>query len=155
MPLLQRPALQRRVDAVEELLISQSYLLGKLRGLLNGLPDLERGLARIHYGKSTPQELLRVLSAFQRIGDEFHNLPKDLSQSSVGFKSSMINDTFYALPRIKPLVQKFLSQINVAKAKEGAKADMWLPEYQTEEITDCKDVLDTVEAEVRTILTYV
>lgn len=147
MPLLQRAALQVRIDAVEEILESRSYLLGKLRGLLNGLPDLERGLARIHYGKSTPQELLRVLSAFQRIGDEFQGLPKDLSQSTVGFKSPMINDAFYALPRIKPLVQKFLSMINASKAKEGAKADMWMPEHQSEEITDCKDVLDTVEAE--------
>lgn len=148
MPLLKKSALQLRVDAVEEILESRSYLLGKLRGLLGGLPDLERGLARIHYGKATPQELIRILSAFQRIGDEFPNLPDDLSQSTVGFKSQMINDAFYALPKIKDLVQSFLSTLNTTKAKEGAKADMWLPEYESEEITDCKDVLDTVEAEV-------
>lgn len=148
MPLLQRAKLQLRVDAIEEVAESRSYLLGKLRGLLNGLPDLERGLARIHYGKSTPQELVRVLSAFQRIGDEFPNLPSDLSQSSVGFKSPMINEAFYALPRIKPLVNRFLSMLNVTKAKEGAKADMWAADHESEEITDCKDVLDTVEAEV-------
>lgn len=152
MPLLQKSALQKRVDSVEEILESRSYLLGKLRGLLNGIPDLERGLARIHYGKSTPQELMRVLSAFQRIGDEFQNLPKDMSTSSVGFRSTMINDAFYALPKVKPLVQKYLSMLNVTKAREGAKADMWLEEYQSEEITDCKDVLDTVEAEVTNFL---
>lgn len=148
MPLLQRATLQIRVDAIEEVTESHSYLLGKLRGLLNGLPDLERGLARIHYGKSSPQELIRVLSAFQRIGDEFPNLPKDLSQSTVGFKSSPINDAFYALPKIKPLVHRFLSMLDIPKAKEGRKADMWAPDHESEEITDCKDVLDTVEAEV-------
>lgn len=118
-----------------------------MRGLLKGLPDLERGLARIHYGKSTPQELVRVLSAFQRIADEFPNLPKDLKQTNVGFKSDMVNDVFYALPALKPVVQEFISVMDTAKAREGKKEDIFLMEFEPEEITDCKEVLLTVEAE--------
>lgn len=128
---------------------SQSYLLGKMRGLLKGLPDLERGLARIHYLKSTPQELVRVLSAFQRISDEFPNLPEDMQASSFGFKTELINETFKALPRIQPIVKRFCEQINLTKAREGSKAEFWKLEYEPEAVTSCKELLEGVEAEVR------
>lgn len=147
-PLLQLDALQERVAAIDEVIDSTSYLLGKLRGLLKGLPDLERGLARIHYGKTSPQELVRVLMAFQRIGDEFPNLPEDLSTSKIGFKSAMVNDLFYALPKVQPIVKIFLDVMDVPQAREGKKADMWKEEYEPEAVTDCKEILLTVEAEV-------
>lgn len=120
-----------------------------MRGLMKGLPDLERGLARIHYLKSSPQELVRILSAFQRIADEFPNLPVDMKASSFGFKTDLVNDTFTALPRIQPIVKQFNEQINLTKAREGSKADFWKQEFEPEDVTDCKHVLDSVEAEVR------
>ena len=127
---------------------STSYLIGKLRGLLQGLPDLERGLARIHYGKSSPEEVVRILMAFQRIADEYPNLPKDLTQSPYGFQSPMINEVFYALPKIKPIVQAFLKELDIAKAREGSKAEMYLVGFEPENLTDCKDVLMAVESEL-------
>lgn len=147
-PLLQKEPLLERINAVDEIVKSQSYLLGKMRGLLKGLPDLERGLARIHYGKTTPQELVRVLSAFQRIAEEFPDLPVDLTQSSYGFKSETINSIFRALPDLQPTVKEILELINVPKAREGVKEDVWADEHQPEELTDLKDLLDTVDAEV-------
>lgn len=128
--------------------VRHSYLLGRLRGLLKGLPDLERGLARIHYGKATPQELIRVLMAFQRIGDEFPNLPTALKGSSIGFQSEAINSAFEALPTIKTIVDEYLQSLNAPKAREGVKEDMYSPDFEPEGITDCKDILVTVEAEV-------
>lgn len=50
-PLTDLAAVNARLDAVDEILTSKSYLVGKFRGLLMGLPDLERGLCRIHYKK--------------------------------------------------------------------------------------------------------
>lgn len=44
-------ALDARVDAVGEILSTQSGKLTVLRQLLRGLPDLARGLCRIQYGK--------------------------------------------------------------------------------------------------------
>jgi hypothetical protein len=128
--------------------VSQSYLLGKMRGLMKGLPDLERGLARIHYLKSSPQELVRILSAFQRIADEFPKLPEDLKASSIGFKTDLVNGIFNTLPKIQPVVKVFVEQINLTRAREGSKADFWKNEYEPEEVTDCKDLLEAVEAEV-------
>ena len=89
--------------------------------------------------------------AFQRIGDEFPKLPSDLSQSSIGFKSPQVNDAFYALPKIRPVVESLLSQLNVPKAREGVKADMFLPAHEVEAVTDCKDALIAIEVEVRSL----
>lgn len=85
--------------------------------------------------------------AFQRIGDEFPNLPTNLESSSYGFKSPMINEALYALPRVKPVVQRFIDQVSLAKAREGKKEDFFVFQYEPEAITDCKDVLLAVEAE--------
>lgn len=46
-PLVRVADLQERLDCVQELLESQDYRLGKLRGLLMGLPDLEKVLSSI------------------------------------------------------------------------------------------------------------
>lgn len=42
---------QARVDAVEEIKESMNYKLDDLSSLLTRLPDLEKGLVRIHYGR--------------------------------------------------------------------------------------------------------
>lgn len=43
--------LQDRIDAVQEILESDSERLVTLRNILRGLPDLARGLCRIQYGQ--------------------------------------------------------------------------------------------------------
>ena len=49
---------QARVDAVEEIKESTNYKLDDLSSLLTRLPDLEKGLVRIHYGRvSSPLPL--------------------------------------------------------------------------------------------------
>ena len=55
-PLVDRVALQERIDAVEEILSSQgkSIHLENTRNMLKGLMDLEKGVCRVHYGKVSP-----------------------------------------------------------------------------------------------------
>jgi DNA mismatch repair ATPase MutS len=43
--------IQDRLDAVEEFKDSTNYKVNELEGLLTRLPDLEKGLVRIHYGR--------------------------------------------------------------------------------------------------------
>jgi DNA mismatch repair protein MSH3 len=52
-PLVDRKALQDRVDAVEEILHSdgKNTHLKKVKDTLDGVMDLEKGVCRIHYGK--------------------------------------------------------------------------------------------------------
>ncbi len=56
-------ALQQRIDAVEEILASSSEKLVSLRQLLKGLPDLAKGLCRIHYGQVMICRFSHVLSS--------------------------------------------------------------------------------------------
>jgi DNA mismatch repair protein MSH3 len=44
-------AIKERTDAVEEILTSSDAKMGRFRGLLIGLPDLEKGLCRVHYNR--------------------------------------------------------------------------------------------------------
>jgi DNA mismatch repair protein MSH3 len=50
-PLVDRAILQERLDAVEEIVMTQSHTLDKLRTLIRKLPDLVKGLCRVQYGK--------------------------------------------------------------------------------------------------------
>lgn len=52
-PLVDRRALQERVDAVEEILTlaGQNVYLEGTRSILKGIMDLEKGICRVHYGK--------------------------------------------------------------------------------------------------------
>lgn len=88
-----------------------------------------------------------MMAAFQRIANEF-DLPADMSTSSVGFKSTMLNNIYCALPKLKPVVESILQVLDLRKARDGLKPDMFKEEYEPEAITDLKDVLLTVEAEV-------
>ena len=50
-PLVDHDILQERLDAVEEIINTQSHTLDRLRTLIRKLPDLVKGLCRIQYGK--------------------------------------------------------------------------------------------------------
>lgn len=54
-PLVRIEELRERSETVKELAESSSWQVGKLRNLVMGLPDLEKGLVRIHYGKVRPR----------------------------------------------------------------------------------------------------
>ena len=68
-PLLSATAINQRLDAVTELMDTSNEWVGGLATLLAGLPDLERGLSRIHYSTAKPKEFLLLLQAYQSIVD--------------------------------------------------------------------------------------
>lgn len=47
-------------------ILSLSLCLQVLLEALRGVPDLERGLCRVHYGKAPPSEFLSLMQAFTR-----------------------------------------------------------------------------------------
>ena len=132
-PLTDIKALQERLDCVTEIVESTDYRLGKLRGLLGGLPDLERGLARVHYGRCTPQELFKVLSAFLRISSDFKEA------EAAGFESPLLNQAIAAFPTIKSKIVELLGEVDQKAAKEGNKENLFKTETFPE-LDDAKDV---------------
>lgn len=93
----------------------------RLRQLFKGLPDLERGLVRIHVGKSTPLELLCVLQALSRVAEACG------PETSASVKSPLLIAIANALPRIKKDVDARLAEIDATQAREGNKSDMFKP----------------------------
>ena len=66
-PLLSLDAINERLDAVGELMDSSHEWVQALAALLASLPDLERGLSRIHYSTCKAREFWLLLQAYQRI----------------------------------------------------------------------------------------
>ncbi len=59
-------SIRDRLDAVEELAFKFPQCLGPLFSALAKVVDIEKGICRIHYLKSSPSEYLAVLQAFQK-----------------------------------------------------------------------------------------
>ena len=78
----------------------------KIRNVFRGLPDLERGLVRVHFGRAEPAELLKVLQAFERIANVFEKT--NIVQDQLKLQSKLLIDVVDALPRIKEPIDGFL-----------------------------------------------
>ncbi|KAK0552687.1 Mismatch repair protein msh3 [Tilletia horrida] len=145
-PLIDLPALQARVDAVEELGRPQCTIGPKLATMLQGTPDLERGLAKLNYGTLTPTELATFLLALNRITHEFSDVetPADVTSGS-----ELVNSNVAALPSAKDLVRKTLAMINVAAARQGEKKDLFVDPDLYPDIQDAKDNILVMESELR------
>jgi len=71
----------------------------------------------------TPQELAIILSAFDKIANAYGSFA-DLSD--VGFKSKVLNDIIFTLPKLKEPMKGLLSTISLKRATEGRKDTMWI-----------------------------
>jgi DNA mismatch repair protein MSH3 len=129
--------LQERFEAVEEILQSPSAGIIKLRTLLKGLPDIVKGLCRIQYGKSNPKEVANVLVALSRVANAFDPIEKP---EDAGFKSSLLNDIIFAMPRIREAVEGLLGDLNLKNAKEGEITDLWASPEKYPELEDVRFV---------------
>lgn len=116
-----------------------------MRGLLGSLPDLEKGLSRIHCRRIKPPELLRLLNAFQRVAGDF-----TLHEAS-GFKSQTLRDAISAFSNIRTTVTQLLKILDFRAAREGVKADLFDSE-QYPDLQDAKDVVAMAELELKTEL---
>ncbi|KAI0691181.1 muts domain V-domain-containing protein [Cytidiella melzeri] len=144
-PLVDKAALNARMDAVEEILSTHSGKLTVLRQLLRGLPDLAKGLCRVQYGKCTPQELAVLLPAFNKIAVAFDRIP---NSGGVDFRSPILNDIVAALPRLKEPVRNLLNDISLKEAKEGKKDTMWTDPDKYPPIDGCTVAIQIAESEL-------
>ncbi|KAJ2917229.1 hypothetical protein MD484_g3189, partial [Candolleomyces efflorescens] len=153
-PLIDKRVLQERVDAVEEIIESGSEKLLTLRETLKGLPDLAKGLSRIQYGQCTPQELAILLPAFNKIGTAFDQ--EDFTgPQDVGFKSCLLNQIIFSLPKVKDPVQGIIKDVHLKTAAEGKKESIWTDFEKYPEISDTYMALQTIEVELKEELTGV
>ena len=146
-PLLIRSELEERVAAVEELKDGESSIrVDKITHLLVQVKsDLEKSLIRIYYGKCTRPELLTVLQTMQRIANEFIAVK---GPADAGFKSAIINNAIAALPTIAEDVLTYLDKINPEAAKKDDKYAFFREEVESDDITEHKLGIASVEQEL-------
>ncbi|OAX39197.1 hypothetical protein K503DRAFT_690106 [Rhizopogon vinicolor AM-OR11-026] len=140
-PLTNRFILNQRINAVEEIKSSDSPQLVDLCRVLKRLPDLARGLCRIQYGKCTPQELASFLSAFRSVASAFPEYSEE-------FHSTLLNDIFSSLPKLKAPTEALLAAIDVKKATSGKKDEMWTDPEQFPALDEYKMLIETVKSEL-------
>ena len=143
-PLLDRGRLEERIGAIDELRSSgKAIMADKIEQLLNKIKiDLEKSLLRIYYGKATRPELLNVLQAFQRIGQEFLH-------STSTFESSIVQQAISSLPTIAEPIGEALERINLHAAKADNKFDFFMPTYATDAIQAQKAGIIAVEEDLK------
>jgi DNA mismatch repair protein MSH3 len=62
------------------------------------------------------------------------------SPSDVGFKSSVLNDIIFSLPKLKEPMTELMNAVFLKKAAEGNKASMWTDTERYPKIADAEEV---------------
>ncbi|RJE27319.1 hypothetical protein PHISCL_00329 [Aspergillus sclerotialis] len=153
-PLLDKPRLEERINAVEELKNPErTFQVERIKKLLGKVKsDLEKSLIRIYYGKCTRPELLTVLQAMHMIASEFADVD---SPEKAGFDSSMVSEALASLKTILEDVVRFLDKINMHAARNDDKYAFFRETEETEEISEHKLGIGSIEHELHEHLSEV
>ncbi|KAI8145116.1 muts domain V-domain-containing protein [Fennellomyces sp. T-0311] len=146
-PLIDVRKLNQRIDAVDELLSTDNPKAASAKALLKKLPDLEKGLSRVHYGQASPAELVQVLDALLKIAETFHE------SAGAEFQSSLLNDIFSQLPLIRPDVLELKQVLNPDVVLTPArKLDLLKPDERWPELYQEKENIAGIEKELESYL---
>ncbi|KAF9349246.1 Mismatch repair protein msh3 [Mortierella sp. AD094] len=156
-PLVDRKVLQERVDAVEEILASagNNAYLEKVKGVLKGLVDLEKGVCRIHYGKSSPKEFLTILQTFKEVAEVIPQGQGSVSNNEFGLKSLMLRSLIGSLSNALGDSSYFLDGLNERAARKDDKLLMFQDDVIKEkwpEICEHRDNIAETEGDLSTHL---
>jgi DNA mismatch repair protein MSH3 len=83
--------------------------------------------------KCTPQELSVLLPAFNKIAIAFDAVE---NPTDVGFKSGVLNDIIYSLPKLKEPMKTLMEAVSLKNAAEGSKDTMWTDSERYPKIAD-------------------
>ncbi|XP_067294282.1 DNA mismatch repair protein Msh3 [Pseudorasbora parva] len=123
LPLKSVNDIQARLEAVAEILCSESSVIPSLQSLLTRLPDLERGLCSIYHKKCSTQEFYLITSTFSRLSTELQALmPAIQSQLSSALLKNLLLDT----PQLLSPAHNFLKVLDEKAAKMGNKTEMFV-----------------------------
>jgi len=77
------------------------------------------------------------MRAFEKVATAFDTFT---NADEVGFRSKILNDIVFSLPNLRGPVKSILTTIDVKKAVEDARADLWRDSEKYPEISDAKFV---------------
>ncbi|XP_075127498.1 DNA mismatch repair protein Msh3 [Leptodactylus fuscus] len=145
-PFIDPSEINARLDAVSEILSSDSSVLSQIRGHLCKLPDLDRGISSIYHKKCSPQEFFLIVSTLCNLESHLQVLIPAISSQ---IKSALLKKIFTEVPQILSPVQKFLQVLNEEAAKAGNKTDLFKDLTDFPKIKERKTEIQVIISEIQ------
>ncbi|XP_050185670.1 DNA mismatch repair protein Msh3 isoform X1 [Myiozetetes cayanensis] len=145
-PLMKSSEINARLDAVSEILLSESNVFGQIQNLLCKLPDLERGLCSVFHKKCSTQEFFLIVSTLSRLHLEIQALVPVLHSH---VKSPLLKNALLEVPELLSPVKHYLKILNEEAAKTGDKTQLFkdLTDFPVirKKKEDIQDVLSKIQ----------
>ncbi|XP_067425319.1 DNA mismatch repair protein Msh3 [Emydura macquarii macquarii] len=145
-PLMKSSEINARLDAVSEILLSESSVFGQIQNHLCKMPDIERGLCSIYHKKCSTQEFFLIVSTLSRLETELQALvPAICSQ----VKAPLLKMALLEIPELLCPVKHYLKILNEEAAKTGDKTQLFkdLTDFPT--IRKQKDEIQKVISQIQ------
>ncbi|KAG0006436.1 Mismatch repair protein msh3 [Modicella reniformis] len=155
-PLVDRKALQDRVDAVEEILAQsgKNTHLQSAKDMLKGLMDLEKGVCRIHYGKSSPKEFLAILRTFVKVSEAIPSSERSKARPNFGLQSPMLQGLIASLSDASDESRYFLNALHEQAAGKDNKLEMFQDDIIKEKWPEIQEHRDNIAGTESDLLTH-
>ncbi|KAM6362997.1 DNA mismatch repair protein Msh3 isoform 2-T2 [Pluvialis apricaria] len=121
-PLMKSSEINARLDAVSEILLSESSVFGQIRNLLCKLPDIERGLCSVFHKKCSTQEFFLIVSTLSRLDLEIQALVPVIHSH---VKTPLLQKALLEIPELLSPVKHYLKILNEEAAKTGDKTQLF------------------------------
>ncbi|XP_049621997.1 DNA mismatch repair protein Msh3 [Suncus etruscus] len=155
-PLLKLREIHTRLDAISEVLHSESTVFGQIENHLRKLPDIERGLCSIYHKKCSTQEFFLMVKSLYYLKSEFQTLIHDVNSH---IQSDLLKSCILEIPELLSPVEHYLKVLNEQAAKIGDKTELFkdlsdfpLIKKRKNEIKDVTDKIQLHLQEIRKIL---
>ncbi|XP_023724696.1 DNA mismatch repair protein Msh3 isoform X2 [Cryptotermes secundus] len=120
-PLRDLTILQSRQEAISELLHSESPVVHQLQELLDGIPDIDRGLTTCIHQRCGPSSLYAVLQTLGKLQTDLQSLSALAEQD---LQSSLLQDLIKNTVQLLSNIQPFLQNLNPMAARNGDKTKL-------------------------------
>ncbi|XP_030874958.1 DNA mismatch repair protein Msh3 isoform X2 [Leptonychotes weddellii] len=155
-PLLKLREINARLDAVSEVLHSESSVFGQIENHLRKLPDIERGLCSIYHKKCSTQEFFLIVKTLYHLKSEFQALIPAVNSH---VRSDLLQTFILEVPELLSPVEHYLRMLNEQAAKTGNKTELFkdltdfpLIKKRKDEIQEVTDKIQIHLQEIRKIL---
>lgn len=121
-PLLKLRDINARLDAISDVLHSESSVFEQIENHLRKLPDIERGLCSIYHKKCSTQEFFLIVKNLSHLKSELQALMPAVNSH---VQSDLLRKLILETPELLSPVEHYLKILNEQAAKVGDKTELF------------------------------